>query len=81
MTGRGLPNKKHDKASDCDAGNASLLTITVPWSGPAVAEIKAVLHTPSSHSTMSSQSRDLLLTAIAKVRGWIELLVDPADVR
>ena len=37
---------------------------------------KGVLHTPAPNQTMSTDNRDILLTAIAKARAWIEDLVE-----
>jgi hypothetical protein len=62
--------------NDRRADEISARTITLPWSGPALAEIKGILHSASSHPTMSMDARDLLLTAIAKARSWIDDLVE-----
>jgi site-specific DNA recombinase len=34
--------------------------------------VKGILHEPGKKPTMKPESRDALLTAIAKARGWIE---------
>ncbi len=51
-------------------------TLTVPWSAAASAEVKGILHSPSPAPTVSQESRDLMLTAIAKARAWIDDLVE-----
>ncbi len=51
-------------------------TLTVPWSAAASAEVKGILHSPSPAPTVSSESCDLMLTAIAKARAWIDDLVE-----
>jgi site-specific DNA recombinase len=50
--------------------------ITVPWSINAKEAVKGVLHSPSPIATMSPESRDVLLVAIAKARAWIDDLVE-----
>jgi site-specific DNA recombinase len=50
--------------------------IETPWAGVAVATVKGILNSPSSASAMSTTNRDLLLTAIAKARAWIEDIVE-----
>jgi hypothetical protein len=49
--------------------------ISVSWSIPAAAA-KGILHSSSSAPSMSPESRDALLAAIAKARVWIETLVE-----
>jgi DNA invertase Pin-like site-specific DNA recombinase len=48
--------------------------LTVPWTSVAATELKGILHSPSE-PTMTPESRDALLYAIAKARAWIEDLV------
>lgn len=50
--------------------------LTVPWSHGVFTKVKGILHSPSSAPTVSPESRDLLLTAIAKARAWIDDLVE-----
>jgi site-specific DNA recombinase len=59
-----------------EAGGRSPSILTVPWSASAFAGVKGILHSPSPTPTVSPESRDSLLTAIAKARAWIEDLVD-----
>jgi hypothetical protein len=39
------------------------------------AEVKGIVHSPAPRPAMSAESRDMLLTAIAKARRWIDDLV------
>jgi site-specific DNA recombinase len=48
------------------------IMIAVPWRAPSFAAMKGILHEPSTKPTMKPESRDTLLTAIAKARGWID---------
>jgi len=50
--------------------------IEIPWAGAAAATVKGILNSPSSALAMNTANRDLLLTAIAKARAWIEDLAD-----
>ena len=47
-------------------------TITLPWTAPSFAAVKGIVHAPSARPEMKPESRDALLTAIAKARGWID---------
>jgi hypothetical protein len=46
-------------------------TITLPWTAPSFTPVKGILHAPCAKLAMRPESRDALLAAIAKVRGWI----------
>jgi site-specific DNA recombinase len=46
--------------------------IAFPWTAPSFAAMKGIIHEPSTKPTMKPESRDALLTAIAKARGWID---------
>lgn len=50
--------------------------ITVPWTATASPAAKGVVHAPSHKSPMNEESREELLTAIAKARAWIEDLAE-----
>src|SRR5262249_51378382 len=63
-------------SDNCEAGGLPQITITVPWSGVTFAEVKGILHSPSPHPTMSLDTRDAVLGAIAKARTWIDDIVD-----
>jgi site-specific DNA recombinase len=47
-------------------------TITLPWTAPIFAAVKGIIHAPGAKPAMRPESRDALLTAIAKARGWID---------
>ena len=47
-------------------------TITLPWTAPSFAAVKGIVHAPCAKPAMRPESRDALLTAIAKARGWID---------
>ena len=49
--------------------------ISIAWTKDEMAAAKGILHSPSSATGISGHSRDLLLTAIAKARAWIEDIV------
>ena len=46
--------------------------LTLPWTAPSFAAVKGILHAPSAKPAMKAESRDALLTAIAKARRWID---------
>jgi hypothetical protein len=39
---------------------------------PSFAAVKGILHAPGAKPTMKPESREALLTAIVKARGWID---------
>jgi site-specific DNA recombinase len=49
-----------------------LITIKLPWTAPTFAAVKGIIHEPGEKPTMKPESRDALLTAIAKARNWID---------
>jgi site-specific DNA recombinase len=60
-----------------DFGSTDLpQTIVVPWSAAAFTEVKGILHSPSPRPTLRAETREALLTAIAKARIWINELVE-----
>src|SRR6266508_538328 len=46
--------------------------ITLAWTCPSFAAVKGIIHAPTSKPAMKPESRDALLTAIVKARGWID---------
>ncbi len=46
--------------------------ITLPWAAPSFAALKGIVHAPPANLALKPESRDALLTAIAKARSWIE---------
>jgi hypothetical protein len=53
----------------------TVTTITLAWTASSFAAVKGIIYAPSAKLEMKPESRDALLTAIAKARGWI------ADIR
>jgi len=53
-------------------GKPATTTITLPWAAPNFAAVKGIVHEPTAKPAMNPESRDALLAAIAKARGWIE---------
>jgi len=47
-------------------------TITLAWTAPSFAAVKGIVHAPYTEPAMKPESRDALLAAIAKARGWID---------
>ena len=47
-------------------------TITLAWTAPSFAAVKGIVHAPCANPAMRPESRDALLAAIAKARGWID---------
>src|SRR6202035_591384 len=47
-------------------------TITLPWTAPSFAAVKGIIHAPYTEPAMKPESRDALLAAITKARGWID---------
>src|SRR5262249_40264111 len=46
--------------------------MTLPWTCPSFVAVKGIVHTPTSKPVMKHESREALLTAITKARGWID---------
>jgi site-specific DNA recombinase len=59
-------------ATDASAGEAASTVISLPWSAPALASVKGVLHHPEAKPTLKQETRDAILLAVAKARSWIE---------
>jgi site-specific DNA recombinase len=50
--------------------------VSVPWAATPIEQAKGILHSPASKPAMSDENRDMLLTAIAKARAWIDDLAE-----
>jgi hypothetical protein len=47
--------------------------ITLPWTAPSFAAVKGIVHTPSAGApALKPETREALLSAIAKARRWID---------
>jgi site-specific DNA recombinase len=68
----------HDQDDEADSESSRRVPsiLNVPWSAAPSVEVKGIIHSPSPAPTMSPETRDLLLTAIAKARAWIDDLVE-----
>ena len=55
---------------------ADVTAITVPWGSPVPDAIKGIIHVPAHNTPMTPTRRDILLTAIAKARGWVDDLAN-----
>ena len=47
-------------------------TIAIPWTSPAAAAAKGIIRVPAHNTPMALSRRDVLLTAIAKARQWMD---------
>jgi Site-specific recombinases, DNA invertase Pin homologs len=57
---------------DLAPGQLSTTAITLAWTAPSFAAVKGIVHAPSARPELKPESRDALLTAIAKARRWID---------
>jgi site-specific DNA recombinase len=64
------------KAEDGDGrNNLGAPDLLAPWSAPVFAATKGIVHTPST-IVLKAETRDAVLTAIAKARAWIDDLAE-----
>ena len=62
-----------DPANDEQAqAELATTTLTLPWAAPPFIAVKGIVHEPAAKRSMSPESRDALLAAIARARRWIE---------
>jgi site-specific DNA recombinase len=73
--GRGLEERGHKITARRPSQSDSPVAITVPRTTTVTVATKGVLHSPSPSPVMSTDNRDVLLTAIAKARAWVDDLV------
>jgi DNA invertase Pin-like site-specific DNA recombinase len=66
-----VPGQETD-ASDHDAGPSATTKLTLPWAAASFVALKSIVHAPGETQALKPGSRDALLAAIAKARGWIE---------
>lgn len=59
-----------------DGDGAQPIVLRLPWSVASPSSVKGVLHAPSTRASLKPETRDTLLTAIAKARSWIEDIVE-----
>jgi site-specific DNA recombinase len=46
--------------------------VTIPWTVPAAAPVKGIVHVPAHNTPMKPGGRETLLIAIAKARKWVK---------
>jgi site-specific DNA recombinase len=54
------------------SGEPGTTTLTLPWTAPSFVAAKGIVHEPTAKRALKPETRDALLAAIAKSRGWIE---------
>src|SRR5262249_55014048 len=69
-------NQHAHHESDQRAQGHSYPILSIPWTISGATEVKGILDSPTPEATMSPESRDMLLSAIAKARAWIDDLVE-----
>jgi DNA invertase Pin-like site-specific DNA recombinase len=67
---------RDDGTVDNDESRNHDVTINVPWAAESFRAVKGILHAPTTRQTLKPETRDALLTAIAKARGWIDDLTE-----
>jgi site-specific DNA recombinase len=65
------PLESRENISGAKAADHSAITVTVPCSSTTLGQARGILYSPSLCPTMRSESRDVLLAAIAKARSWM----------
>jgi site-specific DNA recombinase len=73
LKNKGIRSKSGGRS---ERNSTGLSIVTVPWGANASPGAKGVVHSPSHRSPMSEENRDILLTAIAKARAWVEDLAE-----
>jgi hypothetical protein len=59
-----------------DGNDRPPLALVLPWAMQSFVAVKGIIHTPSAAPTLKPETRDALLMAIAKSRGWIDDLTE-----
>jgi site-specific DNA recombinase len=54
------------------ASSTCTTVINLPWSAPAFASVKGVVHQPEAKPMLKQETRDAILLAVAKARSWID---------
>ncbi|HEY6257629.1 MAG TPA: recombinase family protein [Xanthobacteraceae bacterium] len=54
------------------AGTAAAAKVTIPWTIPAEAPVKGIIHVPAHNTPLKPGSRETLLIALAKARKWVK---------
>jgi len=72
LTNEASAQTEESGIDDPAAHQPRTVQITLPWTCPSFAAVKGIIHAPTSKPAMKPESRDALLTAIVKARGWID---------
>jgi site-specific DNA recombinase len=71
-----LPTEISKPAQETDRSDADtdtvMIKLTLAWTAASFAAVKGIVHAPCATPAMKASSRDALLAAIAKARGWVE---------
>ena len=60
-------------SDESQPGNLPTTLITLPWTSSSFTAVKGIVHSPSAtRPALKSESRQALLSAIAKARRWID---------
>jgi site-specific DNA recombinase len=59
-----------------ESGHHPPSILAIPWTAAVSEAVKGIIHAPSPAPVVSRESRELLLTAIAKARAWIDDLAE-----
>jgi len=74
LPGEATAQTDEPRINDPAPGQLPTTTITLAWTAPSFAAVKGIVHAPFAKPAMKPESRDALLTAIAKARGWIDAI-------
>jgi DNA invertase Pin-like site-specific DNA recombinase len=66
------PQTAEPNINDPEPRQTPTTTITLAWTASSFAAVKGIVHAPAAKPAMKAESRDALLTAIAKARRWID---------
>jgi site-specific DNA recombinase len=72
LTVSGLAGSVELHRNEPNASDPIATTLTLPSAAPAFVAVKGIVHEPSAAARMAPETRDALLSAIAKARGWID---------
>jgi len=59
------------ETADAAASSTCTTVIRLPWSAPAFASVKGVVHQPEAKPILKQATRNAILLAVAKARSWI----------
>jgi len=62
---------RHSRKDEMFGRDKGFKCPNLPWTAPGFQVIKGIIHAPCAKPALRPESRDALLTTIAKARGWI----------